>query len=170
MEKLNAVSKRLGVSKGKIKDMCKSGEITFKIVNGIYYVDENEVKQKLEENPSNIKSNESLFDDKFHICMSEVRDMFMWLYHKTNDSYFKRKSDLCKDVMRGEEDSYTLGLLYDFIKFQYSDVMRLIKNGDNNNTNLKFKKIYEYIQSELEKPTVDKFNVININPQNNYIY
>lgn len=51
MEKLNVVSKRLGVSKGRIKDMCKSDEITFEVVNGVYYVDENEVKQKLEENP-----------------------------------------------------------------------------------------------------------------------
>lgn len=47
MEKLNVVSKVLGVSKGKIKDMCKSGEITFEVVNGVYYVDENEVKEKL---------------------------------------------------------------------------------------------------------------------------
>jgi hypothetical protein len=50
MEKLNVVSKVLGVSKGKIKDMCKDGEITFEVVNGVYYVDENEVKQKLKEN------------------------------------------------------------------------------------------------------------------------
>jgi hypothetical protein len=50
MEKLNVVSKKLGVSKGKIKDMCKSGEINFEIVNGIYYVDVDEVKQKLENN------------------------------------------------------------------------------------------------------------------------
>ena len=47
MEKLNAVSKRLGVSKGKIKDMCKSGEITFEVVDGIYYVNIEEVKDKI---------------------------------------------------------------------------------------------------------------------------
>lgn len=50
MEKLNVVSKKLGVSKGKIKDMCKSDDVTFTIINGIYYVDENEIKEKLKEN------------------------------------------------------------------------------------------------------------------------
>jgi len=53
MKKLNTVAKALGKPKGKIKDMCKNGEITFEVVKGIYYVDENEVKQKLEEIPSN---------------------------------------------------------------------------------------------------------------------
>jgi hypothetical protein len=46
MEKLNVVSKKLGVSKGKIKDMIKDGEISFEVVNGVYYVDIKEIKNK----------------------------------------------------------------------------------------------------------------------------
>lgn len=44
MKKLNEVSKRLNISKGKIKDGIKKGEIPFEMENGVYYVDEEEVK------------------------------------------------------------------------------------------------------------------------------
>ena len=79
MEKLNEVSKRLGVSKGKIKDMCKSGEISFEVVDGIYYVDENEVKQKLEE---------TLFEPK------EIKDRRFYKSVIPSDmNYISRMSD-----------------------------------------------------------------------------
>jgi excisionase family DNA binding protein len=44
MKKLNEVSKRLNISKGKIKDGINKGEIPFEMENGVYYVDEEEVK------------------------------------------------------------------------------------------------------------------------------
>ena len=115
MEKLNVVSKKLGVSKGKIKDMIKNGKINFELVNGVYYVDENEVKSELE--TTNTSNKNSQFDEIFH-------------------SYITRE----------------------------------IKKGKDNNNNRKFQKMYSYIKSELEKPSVEMFNVININSQNDYSY
>lgn len=170
MEKLNVVSKVLGVSKGRIKDMCKSGEITFEVVNGVYFVDENEIKQKLEENPSNIKSNESQFDDKFHSYLDETTKILLKFYYKTKNPYFMRKYELCKEVLKGDESPYTLSFLYDFVRFQFADVMRSIKKGNSSDFNLKLQTIYSHLKNELEKPNVEVGIYININPQNDYSY
>lgn len=88
MEKLNVVSKRLNISKGKIKDKCKSGEITFELVNGVYYVDEDEVKLSLDSNKN--LSFENRVTTKCKISHSEIYDdnsLIVWIdemvYSKT---------------------------------------------------------------------------------------
>lgn len=53
MVKLNEVAKNLGVSKGKIKDMILNKRISYKIIAGIYYVDEVEVSNILKSNKQN---------------------------------------------------------------------------------------------------------------------
>ncbi len=45
---VKVASKELNISKGKIKDMIKSKDISFELINGIYYVDIEEVKKVLE--------------------------------------------------------------------------------------------------------------------------
>lgn len=45
MVTLKVTSKELNIPKGKIKDMIKNGEISFELINGIYYVNVEEVKE-----------------------------------------------------------------------------------------------------------------------------
>lgn len=85
MEKLNIVARVLDISKGKIKDMCKSGEIIFEIVNGIYYVDLDEVKEKISKDRRFYKS--IISSDMYYI--SRLSDEFKingnWLKEMVTD-------------------------------------------------------------------------------------
>lgn len=180
MEKLNIVARVLDISKGKIKDMCKSDEITFEIVNGVYYVDLDEVKNQLEKSVMNDSidytmcqdSNymNSQFDEKFHSYLKELyNDLIKW-YAKTNNPYYMKKFELCEQILNGDESPFTLALLYDFVSFQFAYVMRAIKSGEKHSFNLKLQKIFSYLKNELEKPNVNRDLLININSKNDYSY
>lgn len=86
MEKLNVVSKKLKISKGKIKDMIKENKIPFELKCGVYYVNENDVKQKLVTN-QNIHFKFGGITKKSKISKSEILDdnsLLVWLGDDVN--------------------------------------------------------------------------------------
>lgn len=169
MEKINVISKRLGVSKGKIKDMVNNDEISFELVDGVYYVDENEIRCKLETS-TNSENHNSQFDDKFHSYLKTLSKKLVRYYSHTKNGYYLRKSELCKEFLEGNENSYMLGDLYDFVRFQFSYCMREIKKGNTkNNDILENQRLFSYLLKVLEN-TPNKMKIININPQNDYSY
>ena len=71
MEKLKVISNRLGISKKIIQKLVKKGKIKYEIIDGVIFVDENEVKNVLENSDSDSNSisisiefiNENIFNN-----------------------------------------------------------------------------------------------------------
>lgn len=86
MNKLNLVSKKLGVSKGKIKNMVKDGLVTFDLTNGVYYVDENDVKERLRINQEKKQNSKEVIDSVIYDWKNDTKGN-----NKTYKEIFKQQ-------------------------------------------------------------------------------
>lgn len=142
----------LGISKGKIKDMIKNKEILFELVNGAYYVDVDKVKEIL----SNQSSQKSINQDgKFEIYLIHLSKEFHKLYLQTGDDYFKRKYDLCQNILNGDDDFFTLAELKDLSIVQLDLNKKRIKRGLKDKETYKQIEIFEYYVGWFKKYHTD---------------
>ena len=65
LESVKSVSKKLGISKDKIKKMIQNNEIYFENRNGVYFVNVEEVEKESNETKSNFKTSE-------YMCINEI--------------------------------------------------------------------------------------------------
>lgn len=154
MEKLNVVSKLLGVSKGKIKDMCKSGEITFEIVNGVYYVDMDEVQNLLNNNStkSKRKNRVTIFTVDMRNTQTIIRDL------KTLSEY-GRKGTKGLGSFANVVEMAKVGMKNNFIvdkggiidEYEIPSLYEEIRNGTNRESSMG--------SLELQKCVIDKIRL-----------
>jgi len=96
---LKVVAKELGVPKGAVKQMAKDGIISFELINGLYYVYADEVREALEDKKQNNKS--SLGKEMEKILNLTAGDLTMINQRNgSNNSIMLGAIADCKEIVR----------------------------------------------------------------------
>lgn len=143
MEKLNRVAKGLGIPKGKIKKLIKKGEIYSEFIDGVCYVDLNEVTSKVNLDKNKITfvfTNSIETIDNLSMIMGcrkgKIRDLIKT--KKLSHTYFDKKlyvytSDITNKVfvedLFGKNPSYIDILFGTFYSIGKKRLQNLIDNG-----------------------------------------